>query len=126
MITSALLKERIDLRVIYGSITNMFIHCFFLQSLRKKKTLSDIKKEMYNVGGSFFKIKLKRGNWQIDLSADENKRVSALDKIPFDDQIIIQGSNTTVGTLANCSGHITPWNTVLTCEENYDMFYGER
>ena len=27
---------------------------------------------------------------------------------------------------ANCSGHITPWNTVLTCEENYDMFYGER
>ena len=111
----------------YLWVNHEYVHpLFFSSKPAEKKTLSDIKKEMYNVGGSFFKIKLKRGNWQIDLSADENKRVSALDKIPFDNQIIIQGSNTTVGTLANCSGHITPWNTVLTCEENYDMFYGER
>ena len=27
--------------------------------------------------------------------------------------------------MANCSGGITPWNTFLTCEENYDGFYGE-
>src|SRR5690606_20222864 len=28
-------------------------------------------------------------------------------------------------TLANCSGGLTPWGNILTCEENYDGFYGE-
>ena len=77
-----------------------------------------------------------RGSWvsgPIIHSNDESIRTeilstlfSALDKIDFDNDTTIEGSKTAVGTLANCSGHITPWNTVLTCEENYDMFYGER
>ena len=37
----------------------------------------------------------------------------------------IKGATTVIGTLANCSGGITPWKTFLTCEENYDNFYGE-
>ena len=49
-----------------------------------------------------------------------------LDKIDFDNNVSIKNSNTAIGTLANCSGGITPWRTILTCEENYDMFYGER
>ena len=48
------------------------------------------------------------------------------DEINFDNDTIIEGSSTAIGTLANCSGGITPWRTILTCEENYDMFYGER
>ena len=108
-------------------VNHEYVHpLFFSSKPAEQKTLSDIKKEMYNVGGSFFKIKRKRGKWDIDLSDSLNKRVSALDKIEFDNGIIIKGSDTGVGTLANCSGHITPWKTVLTCEENYDMFYGER
>jgi len=108
-------------------VNHEYVHpLFFSSKPAEQKTLSDIKKEMYNVGGSFFKIKRKRGKWYIDLSDSLNKRVSALDKIKFDNGIIIEGSDTGIGTLANCSGHITPWNTILTCEENYDMFYGER
>ena len=30
-----------------------------------------------------------------------------------------------MGTFANCSGGVTPWGSILTCEENYDSFYGE-
>ena len=35
------------------------------------------------------------------------------------------GKTTVIGTHSNCSGGITPWKTFLTCEENYDQFYGE-
>ena len=81
---------------------------------------------MRNVGGSFFRVHKNFKTWRVDLNNKFNHRVSALDKIDFDNETIIKGSKTGIGTLANCSGHITPWNTVLTCEENYDMFYGER
>ena len=64
--------------------------------------------------------------WKIDTSNKFNQRVSALDKIKFDENIQIRDEAFAIGTLANCSGCITPWRTILTCEENYDMFYGER
>ncbi len=43
----------------------------------------------------------------------------------FSNKTKIQGASTAIGTLANCSGGVTPWRSILTCEENYDMFYGE-
>ncbi|MBF24943.1 MAG: alkaline phosphatase [Flavobacteriales bacterium] len=111
----------------YLWVNHEYIHpLFFSAKSNEEKTIDDIKEEMRNVGGSFFRVYKKLNTWKIDLSNKFNQRVDALDEINFDNNITIEGSSTAIGTLANCSGGITPWRTILTCEENYDMFYGER
>ncbi len=91
------------------------------------KTKEQVEKEMYSVGGSIFKVKKnEKGNWEVQNNAPENRRVTAQTEITFNWQEPIAGSDKAMGTLANCSGGITPWGTILTCEENYDSFYGEK
>ena len=68
----------------------------------------------------------KSGRWSVNKNSSYNKRITGLTKIPFAKNISIAGSTEALGTLANCAGGTTPWGTVLTCEENYDGFYGER
>jgi secreted PhoX family phosphatase len=111
----------------YLWVNHEYIHpLFFSAKPNEEKTIEDVKEEMRNVGGSFFRVYKKLNTWTVDLDNKFNQRVDALDEINFDNKIIIEGSSTAIGTLANCSGGITPWGTILTCEENYDMFYGER
>ncbi len=86
-----------------------------------------IKREQYEVGGSFIRIrKNKRGKWEFVPNDPKNRRVNGLTEIPFNWKAPIAGKKSAIGTLANCSGGVTPWGTILTCEENYDQFYGER
>ncbi len=92
-----------------------------------EKTKEQVQKEQYNVGGSILRIKkTKSGKWEVQKNDPLNRRVTGQTKIPFNWPHPIAGKKAAMGTLANCSGGITPWGTILTCEENYDMFYGER
>ena len=92
---------------------------------RKHRTIEQADKEMYNVGGSIVRVKEENGVWKVVENDPHNRRITAKTPIKLNWDTPIKGKSIVMGTLANCSGGITPWNTFLTCEENYDGFYGE-
>jgi len=109
-------------------VNHEYIGEIFVSGYKKgeEKTKEQVEKEQYNVGGSLIHIKKEAGKWQLVQNSEYNRRVSAQTPIPFNWDEPIMGKKEAIGTLANCSGGITPWGTILTCEENYDAFYGER
>ncbi|MCI5072403.1 DUF839 domain-containing protein [bacterium] len=95
--------------------------------LQGKKTKTQADKEQQSVGCSLFKAdQVKHGQWKVDTSYPYNRRIDAQTKIPFAGGQAILNRTHAVGTLGNCAGGKTPWNTFLSCEENYQDYYGER
>lgn len=94
---------------------------------KDRKNLKDVRKEQRSVGGSLLSYSKdpKSGEWKIDYKSKVNRRYDALTKIPFSGGHKINGKRIATGTMANCAGGVTPWNTFLSCEENYQDFYGE-
>jgi secreted PhoX family phosphatase len=102
----------------------LFIHG---ENLGTSKTEDDVVKEMYEVGGSLLDLNRDaNGNWSLVQDSIYNRRLHGGTMIPFSNKTEILGQSVAMGTLANCAGGKTPWGTILTCEENYDSFYGER
>ncbi|WP_239000297.1 PhoX family protein [Hyunsoonleella ulvae] len=91
----------------------------------KHKTKAQVEKEMYNIGGSIVRIKEVNGAWEVVKNDPHNRRISGHTPIKINWDFPIMGSTEIIGTNSNCSGGITPWNTFLTCEENYDSCFGE-
>lgn len=89
------------------------------------RTKEQVDKEMYNVGGSIVRITEVDGKWKVVKNDPHNRRITAQTAIDLNWDTPIKGQHTVKGTLANCAGGITPWKTFLTCEENYDGFFGE-
>ena len=110
-------------------VNHEYIDPYFIAAEHQvtERDLEQIKREQYNVGGTFVRIqKNKKGKWKVVKNDPQNRRISGLTEIPFNWEQPIADKKSAIGTLANCSGGVTPWGTILTCEENYDQFYGER
>ncbi len=106
-------------------INPLFVSGFNYRDVKNIKTKKQVDKEMYNVGGSIIRIQKKNGRWQVVQNDPHNRRITAKTPIKLNWSHSLKGKTTAIGTLANCSGGITPWNTFLTCEENYDSYYGD-
>lgn len=97
------------------------------KSPARKRDRAEVIHEQSLVGGSILHIKKNsQGHWSFDPTDRMNRRITGSTLIPFSNGTEIKGKKIAMGTFANCAGGKTPWNTFLTCEENYDHFYGER
>lgn len=85
-----------------------------------------IDKEMYQVGGSILHIKKVDEKWVLVSDSKYNRRLTAQTSIPFNWDEKIANADKAIGTMGNCAGGLTPWGTILTCEENYQDYYGDK
>lgn len=83
-----------------------------------KRTPEQIQKYLYALGGSIIEIKKENGKWKLVSDSEYGRRVSGLTKHALTGPAASIAQEVT-GTFANCSGGVTLWNTVLSCEENY-------
>jgi len=89
------------------------------------RTIEQVDKEMYNVGGSIVRIREENGIWKVVKNDPYNRRITGKTPMKLNWDNPIKGANTVIGTNSNCSGGVTPWKTFITCEENYDSCFGE-
>lgn len=90
-----------------------------------KFSKEQIEKLLYNQGGSIIEVfRDKDGVWKLDTNSKYARRVTGLTPIkvagPAAGSKALNGASTVQGTFANCSGGMTLWNTLLTCEENFE------
>lgn len=97
-----------------------------------KKTKAQIDIEKAAVGGSVIRVFCNdAGHWEFVQDDTYNRRIDATTPIGVtgpaagSSEMRMNGGSEVIGTLANCSGGVTPWNTVLSAEENFQDYYGE-
>jgi secreted PhoX family phosphatase len=93
------------------------------------KTPEQILLEKESVGFAVVHLRKVDGAWTIVTDSDFGRRFDATTPIQFVGPVagadVVGGATEVIGTLGNCSGGQTPWMTALSCEENYQSYYGE-
>jgi uncharacterized protein len=81
-------------------------------------------------GVTVIEIALVNGRWtQVD--STYNRRITGTTPMAFSgpvglDHPWLQSNNAPIGTLNNCAHGYTPWGTYLTCEENWNGYFGTK
>ncbi|WP_367899280.1 PhoX family phosphatase [Leptospira sp. WS58.C1] len=89
------------------------------------RTSEQIEKYLYSLGGSVIGLRKLNGTWVLDPDSKYGRRLHGRSEFqlkgPVAGSEAIAGKSKVYGTFANCSGGRTLWDTVLSCEENYEM-----
>ncbi len=105
-------------------VNHEYVDPYMIKGWERTKENIDVERTL--VGGSLLEITRQKGQWKVIKNSKYNRRLDANTPIPFEWKEKIENSHIAIGTMANCAGSITPWGTILTCEENYDNYWGDR
>jgi len=113
--------------------TNLMFPNIVNSSSLENLTKEQVDIELAAHGHSVVEIQQHRGRWQVVRSSRFNRRITALDtmmelKGPAAGHQRLQTTSEpsgtkVVGTLNNCAGGVTPWGTMLICEENFNNYF---
>ncbi len=96
------------------------------------ETNDDVRKGMAAHGVSVFEIKENRGKWQVVKDSPYNRRITATSEMTITgplkgyDKLKTKADPKATrarGTWNNCGNGVTPWNTYLACEENFNGYF---
>lgn len=100
---------------------------------KDKVTQEQVDVEMAAHGHSVVEIRRENNHWQPVVGSPYNRRISALETKmavggPAKGHARLRTSEdpkgeTIIGTFGNCAGGVTPWQTVLVSEENFDNYF---
>lgn len=99
----------------------------------KAMSADDVRKAQAAVGITVVEIVRVNGQWKVDRSGMRNRRITANTPMQITGPAAGHAMLKTkadpdgvlaLGTFNNCSNGQTPWGTYLTCEENFDDFFG--
>lgn len=114
-------NEYINFPIIYGN-----------RASKVPETSDDVRKGQAAIGITIMDISLLNGIWSITKDSPLNRRITAQTpteltgpaagaKLAITD--LDPKGNSPLGTLNNCGSGRTPWNTFLSCEENFNLFF---
>jgi hypothetical protein len=79
-------------------------------------------------GVTVVEVALHRGTWRM-IDSRYNRRITVNTPVRFSGPVSVdhprlRSVRRPLGTLNNCAHGVTPWNTYLTCEENFNEYLG--
>jgi uncharacterized protein len=91
-------------------------------------TPEKVQKALAAHGVSVVAVALINGSWQ-RVDSPFNRRITGTTPVTFSGPVprnhpALAANNPPMGTLNNCANGHTPWGTYLTCEENWDQYFG--
>ncbi|MFP1726209.1 PhoX family protein [Lonsdalea quercina] len=121
------------------AINNEYVNepYLFAHGGKKAASLEDVRKSQAAHGVSIVAVQRVGDSvsWQVMRPSRYNRRITATTPMTFSGpaaghdllQTAADPTGTRVlGTFGNCANGKTPWGTYLTCEENFDTYFGTR
>ncbi|OSN08717.1 PhoX family protein [Lonsdalea iberica] len=121
------------------AINNEYVNepYLFAHGGKKAASLEDVRKSQAAHGVSIVAVQRigDSVSWQVMRPSQYNRRITATTPMTFSGpaagHALLQTAadptgSRALGTFGNCANGKTPWGTYLTCEENFDTYFGTR